>query len=142
MVDHKYEYDIALSFAAEERGYAEELAACLTGRGAKVFYDRYETADLWGKDLYQHLHEIYSKRARFFVPFVSRNFAQRLWPTHELQSAQERALREQSREYILPIRVDDMELPGLRATPSAAAWARRLQLPTTKVAKVYLGLKL
>ena len=32
------------------------------------------------------------------------------------------------------------DLPGLSATAIAAAWANRLELPMTKVSKVYLGL--
>src|SRR5262249_13107748 len=51
----------------------------------------------------------------YCVIFVSRHYAGKLWPKHELKQAQARAFQE-SREYILPIRVDDSELPGLNAT--------------------------
>jgi len=52
-------------------------------------------------------YEIYSKRARFCVMFVSRDYLDREWTNHERQSAQERMLREKGKEYILPVRVDD-----------------------------------
>jgi hypothetical protein len=45
------EYDVALSFAGEDREYAEELANALRGK-ANVFYDGFEKAKLWGEDLY------------------------------------------------------------------------------------------
>ena len=39
----------------------------------------------------------------------------KVWPTHELRSAQARALS-QSVEYILPVRFDETEIPGLLNT--------------------------
>ena len=41
-------YDIALSFAGEDRAYVQEVATALQAAGVKVFYDEFETADLWG----------------------------------------------------------------------------------------------
>jgi len=38
-----------------------------------------------------------------------------LWTKHELASAQTRAFKE-NREYILPVRFDDTEIPGLNET--------------------------
>jgi len=39
-------YDIALSFAGENRAYVEEVAAGLKAAGVKVFYDAFEKANL------------------------------------------------------------------------------------------------
>ena len=61
------EYDVALSFAGEDRGYVEQVAAHLATLGVTVFYDRYETAELWGKDLAVHLGNIYSRDSHFVV---------------------------------------------------------------------------
>jgi hypothetical protein len=60
-----FDYDVAISFAGEQRTEAEAIADCLRKNGIKVFYDRYEQADLWGKDLYEHLSDVYQKKARF-----------------------------------------------------------------------------
>jgi hypothetical protein len=46
-----YAYDVCLSFAGENREYVEATAAELRKRGVRVFYDKYEQAELWGKDL-------------------------------------------------------------------------------------------
>jgi len=110
-----HQYDVCLSFAGEQRNYVEEVARDLVGRGVRVFYDGYEVANLWGKDLFEHLDYVYSKSARYCVIFVSADYARKVWTTHERKSAQERALIE-SQDYILPARFDDTELPGLRST--------------------------
>lgn len=111
----RFAYDVALSFAGEDRAHAESLAGLLVSKGVRVFYDRYEQANLWGKDLYQHLQTVYRDRARYCVIFVSAAYSKKLWARHELQQAQARAFTENA-EYILPIRVDDTTIPGLNST--------------------------
>jgi hypothetical protein len=105
-------YDVALSFAGEDRAVVEEFAKELRERGISVFYDKFEEAELWGKDLYDYLSEVYSKRCNYCVVFVSRAYATKDWTRLERRSAQSRSLREQ-REFLLPVRLDDTELPGL-----------------------------
>ena len=109
-------FDVAISFAGTERTYAEALANTVREAGFAVFYDDFYPAQLWGKNLYEFFHEIYSKRARYCVMFVSREYAARVWTNHERQSAQERMLREKGQEYVLPVCVDDTEVPGLMST--------------------------
>ena len=109
------DYDIALSFAGEDREYVRSVAEALAAKGVKVFYDKSEEADLWGKDLYSHLVEIYGSRARFTVMFVSNAYGTKLWTNHERKAAQSKAFRQNS-EYILPVRIDDTEIPGMLPT--------------------------
>jgi hypothetical protein len=113
--DDNRQVDVCLSFAGENRQYVERVAEALRALGVELFYDRYEQASLWGRDLYQHLDEVYRKRAKFCVVFISEAYSQKLWTKHELRSAQARAL-EENREYILPVRLDDTELPGVLPT--------------------------
>jgi len=80
-----------------------------------VFYDRSEESELWGKDLYDHLAEIYQKKARYCLMLVSAAYASRMWTNHERKNAQARALSQKG-EYILPVRFDDTEIPGLNPT--------------------------
>ncbi|MCP1425454.1 hypothetical protein J3D43_003970 [Paenibacillus xylanexedens] len=110
-----YEYDIALSFAGEDRKYADEIAKVLTQKGINVFYDLYEQANLWGMDLYSHLSTVYQDKAKFCLMFLSEHYARKAWTSHERKSAQARAFMEQ-REYILPLRIDNTEIPGIPAT--------------------------
>ncbi len=114
---HEYEYDVALSFAGEDRIVADEIAELLVNRDVGVFYDLYEQAQLWGKDLYQHLQSVYRDKAKYCIVFVSKAYAKKLWTKHELRQAQERALTE-NEEYILPLRLDDTSLPGINETAS------------------------
>ena len=115
MSESIYEFDIALSFAGEDRQTAENLANGLREFGVRVFYDRHEQATLWGKDLYQHLQTVYRDKAKYCLIFVSHHYAKKVWTKHELRQAQARAIAEE-REYILPLRLDDTELPGLNST--------------------------
>ena len=127
-------YDVALSFAGEDRQYAKELADFLESGGYKVFYDEYERADLWGRDLYVHLSSIYKDKAHYCVVFLSQIYAKKLWTRHELRSAQARAF-EENREYILPVRLDDTEIPGLLPT------VMYLDLSEMSIEEVYQELK-
>lgn len=109
------EYDVVLSFAGEDRKYVEGTASYLKKSGVKVFYDVYEDINLWGKDLYQHLDDIYQNKAKYAVIFISENYSKKLWTNHELKSAQARAFSS-NEEYILPARFDNSEIPGIRKT--------------------------
>jgi hypothetical protein len=110
-----YKYDIAISFAGEDRKVASEIAQKLQDEGVSVFYDEYEQANLWGKDLYEYLADVYCNHARYCVMILSANYANKLWTNHERQSAQARAFRERE-EYILPVRLDSTNIPGIRET--------------------------
>lgn len=110
-----FDYDVCLSFAGEDRSYVREVAEKLRQQGIRVFYDVYEEVGLWGKDLYDHLDDVYKNAARYCVLFVSKAYEAKAWTNHERRSAQERALKENT-EYILPARFDDTPIPGLRDT--------------------------
>ena len=46
---------------------------------------------------------------------ISNDYGLKLWTNHERQSAQARAFSENA-EYILPVRLDDTEIPGILPT--------------------------
>ncbi|MFI0469151.1 TIR domain-containing protein [Saccharopolyspora sp. 5N102] len=107
-----YEYDIAVSFAGEDRDYVERVVRELQKEGIKVFYDQDVLDQLWGENLIDYLKTIYSGRARYVVLFISRYYLEKKWTNWERQSAQDRSLQQHS-PYILPVRLDDSELPGM-----------------------------
>ena len=109
------QYDVALSFAGEDRHYAEELAERLEAGGYSTFYDKNELAHLLGTNLYDRLSSIYKDEARYCVMFLSKYYGQDGWTKHERESAQARAFKE-DREYIIPVRLDDTEIPGILPT--------------------------
>jgi len=112
----QYKYDVALSFAGEQRGYAEGLAEILNVNGVRVFYDNFERAELWDNNLFEYLYKVYSKESRYCIVFVSKEYADKMWAVYERHSAQERVLLDRNSDYLLPIKVDDTKLPGLPAT--------------------------
>jgi hypothetical protein len=114
-------YDVAVSFAGEDRRHARALADELIRRGVSVFYDEFERSVLWGKDLYAYLTEIYQNQAYFCVAFLSSAYARKAWTNHERKAAQARAFSEQG-EYLLPIRLDDTEIPGILPTTGYITW--------------------
>lgn len=110
------EYDIVLSFAGEDRQHAKTLAHTLKSNGYSVFYDEFETENLWGKDLAVYLHEIYSKKGKHCVIFISKHYTNKIWTNHEFRAALQKLVHSMGTDYILPIRIDESELPGLPKT--------------------------
>jgi hypothetical protein len=111
-----FEFDVALSFAGEQRSHVLAVAECLKSAGVSVFYDDDEKSKLWGKNLYDHLSDVYQNKARYCVIFASKEYAEKTWTNLERQSAQARALKDKGVEYILPVRFDSTEIPGLLPT--------------------------
>jgi hypothetical protein len=66
---------------------------------------------------------------------VSKYYIKKAWAIHELKSAQARAFEENS-EYILPIRLDDAELPGL---PSTIAYLDARTLSLNEICHMFIS---
>jgi hypothetical protein len=60
-----FEYDVAISFAGEQREHAGAIAACLKAAHVTVFFDEYNEAALWGTNLVERLAGVYEHRARY-----------------------------------------------------------------------------
>lgn len=105
-----YHYDVAISFAGEQRTYVEEVATLLKDSGAKVFYDRF--VDLWGKDLTVELARVFESGARYILIFVSAEYVEKEWPNEERQHALAGRIKRRD-DSILPARFDPINSPGL-----------------------------
>lgn len=114
-MNNSKEFDIALSFAGEDRAYVDQVANLLRDSGVKVFYDLFEEANLWGKNLYDYLTDIYMNKALYTIMFISDSYSKKLWTGHERQAMQARAFQE-NQEYILPARFDETPIPGVLPT--------------------------
>ena len=106
------EYAVALSFAGEQRQYVEAVHSELTKNGVRAFYDVADEVNLWGKNLAEELQRVYMSASNLVVMFISKDYATKTWPIHERRSAIAKALEVRG-EYILPVRFDDADLPGL-----------------------------
>lgn len=105
-------FEVALSFAGEDRQYVRQVASFLRASGVRVFYDEFEQVKLWGKDLVETLDEVFRLRSEFVIMFVSIAYKQNEWARHERRSALAAALQSK-REYVLPARFDETELDGM-----------------------------
>ena len=110
-------YQVALSFAGEDRHYVEAVAVALRKKGLRVFYDSFEKTSLWGKNLYDHLSDIYSTQSNFTVVFISKHYARKAWTNHERRAAQAKAFKENA-DCLLPARFDDTPISGIPDTTS------------------------
>jgi len=136
MIDEQkdYIYDVALSYASENREYVKDVATFLKEFGVRVFYDKFETVETWGKNLYDHLNDVYKNKAKYTMIFVSSAYANKAWTNHERKAAQSRAVSE-SKEYILPVRFDDIDIPGIDTT---VAYLDARDLSAKDIAKSFL----
>src|SRR5437016_13223879 len=96
MTDEQHEYDLAISFAGEDRPLAKTIAEAVKGRRYQVFFDEYEKANLWGADLADYLGHVYGEWSRFCLMIISAHYVAKPWTNHERQFALSRALRERT----------------------------------------------
>ena len=110
-----YKYDVALSFAGENRNFAEVVAKMLRSQNVEVFYDKFNAAELWGEDLSVEFRKIYSVDSQYCIMILSDYYIEKVWPRVELKNAIEKGIQEKGEAYILPVRLDDFsgEVPGL-----------------------------
>lgn len=104
------QFDVALSFGGGDRKYAEALRKILPSN-VTCFLDSEFTPEIWWTDLNEFLPDIYLKRARYVIPFLSVNYL-RPWPTREKRAALAASLN-RSEANMLPVRIDDTEIPGI-----------------------------
>ncbi|MGW7041909.1 TIR domain-containing protein [Streptomyces avermitilis] len=92
-------YDVALSYASEERAYVESLFTVLAQLGYAVFYDFNEQDRLLGAQVDNFLEAIFTRESRFVVVVLSNDFGRRRPHVFEAEIIQEKVPQER----ILPI---------------------------------------
>jgi hypothetical protein len=112
---HPLRFDVAISFSGAQREVAREIADRLRVSGVLVFFDEFVADELWGEDLMEEFGAVYLERAEYCLMLVSKQYVEREWPRHERRHALARALRERA-GYVLPVRFDDTDVPGLPPT--------------------------
>jgi len=110
-----YEFEFALSFAGENWEIVEQVAKILDNKGIKVFYDEFYKAKLLGTDLAVKFKEIYGEKSKYVVVFVSEHYEKKIWTNYEFEIAR-KAIQSRGVNYILPIRLDNTILYGLKET--------------------------
>lgn len=112
---NKFTWDVAVSFAGENREVAKDFRDACKEKGIEVFYDFDQQAILWGKDLSKVLTDVYRNEALFMVIIISKDYPEKDWTNFEFVNGKD-AEKERSLEYLLPIRIDDTHVVGLKET--------------------------
>ena len=105
-------YDLAISFAGEQREIARDITDRLEDTGYSVFLDEYQEAELWGSDLTVKLGKVYGEEARRCLIIVSEDYVRKPWTNHERRNVLYRFMNDPG-EYLLCLRTDASCLPGL-----------------------------
>jgi hypothetical protein len=109
----KVAYDVALSYAGEDREFVAAVHNALVDRDVSVFFDKAvdEEIEMWGKNLLTHLQEVYGTgKARYCVAFISGAYKRKAFPTYELENAVAHAVTKNPGS-VLPILLEGNELP-------------------------------
>jgi hypothetical protein len=122
-VDYDESYDVALSFAGEDRRYAENLRDALEDFGHLVFYDMTEQHLMLGRQVEDYLAPIYESGSRYVLAILGIQYGRKRWTLFEADHYQDRL----SAGEVIPIWAKGMppapfdrmrELGGLEFDPS------------------------
>lgn len=103
-------YDLAVSFAGEQRDYVRRTVDACKQLGLRVFYDKDKNNDWWGGNFIREQRIVYSSQTHYFVPFISAEYLAKPVPMDEFSAAMMTAVK-QGDGYILPVLMDDTEIP-------------------------------
>jgi hypothetical protein len=99
-------FDLAFSFAGEDRQYVESVKAECDKLGLATYYDKERRVEQWGKSFIGEQRKVYSGyKTKHFVPFISKHYFSKPIPTDEFKSALFESTKRN--RYILPIKLDD-----------------------------------
>lgn len=104
-----YEYDIALSFAGENRELAKHIANQLLELDVPVFYDEAFETNFLGKAWTKKFKEIFTDESRYVVVLLDKHHADKIWPTFEREHFAPRIADEQ----VIPIYLDETKFVGI-----------------------------
>lgn len=105
----QFKYDVAISFAEEDRCVALCIALALELEGFKnVYYYPDNKSAGWGRELPGNLTEIYTRQARYAIVLFSGHYVSpgKTFTAVELNAIETRVKRDPSHVYMLPVIVD------------------------------------
>ena len=103
------EYDLAVSFAGENRELAREIAQQLTTLDAHVFYDEQFEANFLGGAWSAQFERIFGRDSRLVVCLLDRHYREKIWPTFERECFLPRVPDGD----VIPIFLDDTTFVGI-----------------------------
>lgn len=104
-----FEYEIAISFAGENRELARHIATALDSLDVQVFFDEAFEANFLGKTWSRQFKEIFGEKSRLVVCLLDKHHAEKIWPTFEREHFTPR-IKDES---VIPIYLDDTKFVGI-----------------------------
>ncbi|MBZ9853304.1 TIR domain-containing protein [Mesorhizobium sp. CA13] len=109
IVAENFDYEIALSFAGENRELANHIATQLEDLDVPVFYDEMFEANFLGKAWTKVFRDIFAEKSRFVVCLLDVHHLEKIWPTFEREHFAPRV----ADGSIIPIYLDDTKFVGI-----------------------------
>ena len=125
----EYEFEIAISFAGENRALAAFISDSLETLDVHVFYDANYESNYLGKTWSKQFADIFGNKSRYVLCILDKHYAEKIWPTFEKEQFTPRV----ATESVFPIFLDDTKFVGIphdivgmkfRFDPSDAAWPK------------------
>lgn len=99
----EYTYDVAISFAEQDRNAALALSLALEMQEyRKVYYYPDHLSDTVGRELKEKLTEIYSKEARFAIVLLSKHYFKKEFTKVEFNAIMTR-VKNETAVYMIPV---------------------------------------
>jgi hypothetical protein len=108
-LDENYEFEIAISFAGENRELARKFSEKLEIFDVSVFFDELYESNLLGKALAKQFVKIFNEDSRFVLCFLDINHLEKIWPTFERETFKVRI----QEEAIIPVYLDNTKFLGI-----------------------------
>jgi hypothetical protein len=107
--DNPFEFEIALSFAGENRELAKFIAESLETLDVTIFYDEMFEANFLGKAWSAQFKAIFGEKSKLVVCLLDKHHAEKIWPTFEREHFAPRV----ADESVIPIFLDDTKFVGI-----------------------------
>jgi hypothetical protein len=113
----KHHFDVALSFAGENREYVKDVADHLSNiiGSHSCFYDANYLAQLARQSLDNLLQDIYRNRSKLVVVFLCGNYEEKEWCGIEFRAIKE-IIMEKQHEKIMFVKIGDGKVQGVFKT--------------------------
>lgn len=120
-MSNEMKYDVALSFAEENKDIAESIAVQLKERGLKSYFYKFENAENWGGNLFNILIDRYKESSKLALVLISKDYVRKRWANIERQLIQT-VIRNGDDGYLLPLSLDGTKLEGLTDNTLYQKW--------------------
>lgn len=126
-----FEFDIAISFAGENRPLAEKISEMLRSLDVTVFYDQDYEAKYLGKDWTKEFARIFGEASRYVVCLLDKHHAEKQWPTFE----RDHFIPRVPTETVIPIFLDETRFLGIprnivgipfKVAPDDPEWSQKI----------------